>query len=207
MVACANLTRVLAVCIAMALVLVMSSSAGQATTHGNKRTPLERAGSVAWLFHLDARPLKHYLNYSGSKLTDLTRVRVDFQSTDKRGDLSVVRYEDFVYRERIPLGVKRYCNLEFPKGSGAIVVEPPAFPDDANPDAIVNVALRLLVDCCHKEAQAVKLQVCDDQYDAVANALESQGFSRRYQADGAQLCLHLRCDSYKEDERPFFYGK
>jgi hypothetical protein len=201
--------KALALLSACFALIILIASPINAEIRSDLRDPyLER--EFDWAMFMDTRELKQFLNYSGSKLHPLIKVRITFRSFS-RGDtvnyIAAKPYEELWYYRSKPLGLRRYQRLDIQsRYLGAVVVG----PVDENIDktersnAIANALVRLIVDLQFRDISTAVVLVPKDQYDQIAEGLGRYKFYPDLQiSEGRQVSIHMRSTPAYKDE--YFY--
>lgn len=193
----------------MMLVYLPPHSEAAAKRGGPNEAYLSR--EFAWAMFLDTDELKEHLNYKGSQLHPLIRVRASFRSYLKERhefeDSPPARYEELWYHKGTPVGLRRYSRLEAPRGQfGAIVVRPCQIEKAGSDLAITNAVVRLLLDLQFKKLATNLVLVPEGAYDLIASDLGSYRF---YPLSGQlprePLSLHLRSYPYRYNKDEYFF--
>jgi hypothetical protein len=164
----------------------------------------------SWAMILNLPDEKHYLNYPGSKLLPVTKVRVQLKSYPKESYYvppSNALYEELWYHGQVPLGMRRFSQNSIAKQSmGAIVI----CPGDAKADpiqrasAIGDAIVRLLIDAQLHASVVGLVLVPADEFDSVAAALSEYNFVPSRKCTHMQpMNLHLR--AYPDGQDDMFY--
>jgi hypothetical protein len=165
-----------------------------------------------WGVYVEARNVDHYLEYEGSRLHPLTRVRIYFRSFSRVGILvpntPSTKYEELWYYRGKSVGLRRYSHLDIPKDDiGAVIVGQPADKGDRSEQsqAIANALVRVLLDLHLKKALTSVVSIPREQYDEVCGELGRYGFQANSRVlDGAQMSIHVRSFPHEMDEYLFF---
>ena len=162
-----------------------------------------------WAMFIEIPDSRHVLNYPGSQLHPLTKMRVNFRTFARSGG-SEHRpqriYEELWYHKGKPIGSKRYNQLDIPAGkSGVIAVG--SMNDQADEgQSVANALVRLLLDLQLKKISVCLVLVPEGCYDQVVTGLGRYSFlpeSQIFSMDGAQMGIHLR--SYPASKDQYFY--
>jgi hypothetical protein len=157
-----------------------------------------------WALHLDAQPMNHYLNYSGSSLHPLTLVRA-YQKIFHPGsqpDVQMSWYEDLWYHEGKPIGLRRENALVgTSEVHGVVVIGSPGTEQSAVRTALSNSAVRMIVDAQFKHFVVDSVMVPEKEFEAIKGDLGRYGFVARSDvSEGEQVSLHLRSYNGVKDE-------
>lgn len=160
-----------------------------------------------WSMFVELQDAPNYLDYRGSLLHPLSKVRVHLHTyPSMNGTTSTTNsvYEEFWYHNGKPLGSRRVSELSITTNRlGAIVIG----PLDARPEqttAAVNATVRLIMDLQLKQIGTHVVFVPYERYDAVAGAFEHYRFLRGNPAsEGVQMSINLRSYPAGIDERLF----
>ncbi len=162
-----------------------------------------------WALFIDVRDIQHYLNYNGTKLHPLSRVRINLRifRTGNSVDASVppsVIYEELWYHKTTPIGLRRRFPPRIPTGSvGAVVL---GTLDRGREHAAIatNAAIRAITDFQLKDVPTGVLLVPCHQCDAVADKLGQYGFCQKQTPTaGTQMSITLRSYPPGRDEQLF----
>jgi hypothetical protein len=171
-------------------------------------------GEYDWAMFLNVQDVDHYLNYSGSKLHPLTKVRVYFNTYQRRsqsgsGSATAVTapaklYEELWYYQGKPVGLRRRNQLNIaPDSSGALVVG----QSDGAPEhslALANALVRLALELQFQHIVTSVVMVPQETYDAITADL---GYYRFYNdiaaGAGVQMSIHTR--SYPQQKDEYYY--
>jgi hypothetical protein len=163
-----------------------------------------------WAMILDLPDVGYYLNYPGSKLWPLTKVRVNLRTyspANNREPPIQTLYEDLWYHNQSPIGLRRYNEISISRQSyGALIVCPGNNTGNTKQraQAIADAITRLSVDIHFRNASTGLVLVPEDEYDTVADALGQFGFVAAGTNPTVQpMNLHLR--AYPEGADEFFY--
>lgn len=159
-----------------------------------------------WTIFLEALEVESYLNYKGSKLHPLTKVRVFIQKSPRgnseKEDTEPFVYEDFWYFNGKCIGMHRKHTMALRKDSlGAIVLRKCSGKSN-QALAATNAALRVLVDLQQAQVGTNILMVSPADYEEIAGSLSEFGFYRGIiPSSGKQLGLDLHSYPHGKDER------
>jgi hypothetical protein len=159
-----------------------------------------------WAMYIEASEINPYLYYPGSNINAMTQFRVssraypqasNFTSSDNQAQV----YEEFWYRLRTPIGLRRHSQLSMsPNQIGAIVMG----TSGDNVDAATNILVRLLVDLDLQRLVPSVVMIPLDKYDKVGAELARYSFvTNVIPLQGAQFSIHLR--SYPMGKDNYFY--
>lgn len=164
----------------------------------------------AWAMILDLPDMTYYLNYPGSKLWPLTKVRVHLRSYRQekiRTPPTNTFYEELWYHRQSPIGLRRYNQITVaPLSDGAVIVCPADDTSDLlqRPPAIADAIVRLLVDMQFRKAVIGLVLVHEDEYDDIAKALSQyRFFAQSGNLPIRPLSIHLR--AYPKGKDQVFY--
>lgn len=162
-----------------------------------------------WAMYMDVHDMKNVLNYPTSKLHPLTNLRVIYRPLARglrAADYKKARvYEEFWYREEMPIGLKRNEQLQIESYKFGIIFVQPRDGENDHTYAIANALVRILVDLWIHDIVAGYVVVPRDKFDQMAGALSRYGFFPGMRvAQGAQLSIHLRSYPAGRDEIYFF---
>lgn len=190
-----------ALLIVAALCFQLSSSA--ALTPGLSDDYLNR--EFRWIMFLDCQDVEHYLNYPGSRLKPLTKVRVTLRTPPQ----AAKPYHDFWYHRSLPIGARRFDHLSIPAGQfGAIVVQPTTSRNSAYSDAIMDAILRLVLEMYTKQMAPTVVLVPEADYDLIVAGLGRYNFIANVNPEtmqGAYLSIRFRPYPYDRHKDQCFY--
>jgi hypothetical protein len=158
-----------------------------------------------WTLYLDVRDMPAYLNYRGTSLNPLTRVRIYFRKMTRSANggsgESIKLYQDLWYYRGQIIGLKRQMPLQLGSNeSGCIMVGPTisgAYATPAASDSIV----RLIASLYLKSAVASSVFVPSEHYDAFISSLGRYNFAPQMNTrEGLQMSLHLQAYPNGSDE-------
>jgi len=161
-----------------------------------------------WAMFMGLQNTDQFLNYPGSQLRPLTRVRVNFRSFPRgkeNDNTPATLYEDFWYHEDVPIGLRRRNELDIQEDqSGAIIVGP---VDDNAVGAVTNALIRLLVELDIKQAPINVVLVPREKYYQIGTELARYSFFPKIDvAEGPQLCIHLRSYPWGKEQYLFHHS-
>jgi len=161
-----------------------------------------------WAMFIKIKDLKPYLNYPGSKLNPLTRYCVTVNSFQQGRTVApdstpAQPYEEFWYHDEIPIGLRRYRNLNIkPNQIGAIFLG----STGNNAVAATNVLIRLALDLDLQDRAPSVVEVPLDKYDAIASELGNYSFFPKMPVTkGRQFSIHLRSYPYNKNKDEYYY--
>jgi len=163
-----------------------------------------------WAMMLDVQDINHFLNYQGSQLHPLSRVRVSFRSFprssvgNKPEDSRI--YEQFWYYDGKPIGLRRRSEVQVEPNSAGIIVLRSTDGKPEHTRALTNALIRVVLDLQFKKAAASEVLVAEQDYDQVAADLNHYHFFPTVPTTGTQLVIHLSCNHAAREEF-FFYSK
>jgi hypothetical protein len=158
--------------------LLFSSSCSAAVTPELSDYDLQQ--NYSWAMYVEAHDVDHYLNYLGSKIHPLTRVRVRFRYFPRRlgaPSWPARTYEEFWYQEGRVVGLRRYGQVQMtPVDFGTIIVGP---TDNKIPYtmAIADAIVRLMVDLQLQHVVTAGITVPTDLYDQLLVNFKRYHFS------------------------------
>jgi hypothetical protein len=191
----------------VAMMLVLSCPCSADVTADLMDPKLEE--QYDWAMYMDVHELKNMLNYPSSKLHPLTDLRVIYRPLARglrSAEYKKARvYEEFWYREEMPIGLKRNQQLQIESNKfGIIFVQPRDGESDHTP-AIANAVVRIMVDLWLHEIVAGYVVVPVDRFNQMASELSRYGFFPQMKfAQGPQLSIHMRSNPPGRDELYFF---
>ena len=158
-----------------------------------------------WTLYLDVRDLPAYLNYRGTSLNPLTRVRVYFRkflrSANGASGETIATYEDFWYRQGQVLGMKRLMPLKLSDNESGCIMVGPAKSSVSDSGAAADSVVRLIADLYLKNAVAGTVFVPAGEYDAFTSSLGRYHFSPQIKmSEGTQMSIHLQAYPNGSDE-------
>lgn len=162
-----------------------------------------------WAMFIEKQEVKHYLNYEGSKLRPLTRVRIYFRVFSHSGDKPPGKnpakiYEDLWYSNGSLLGLRRLNRLKIEKDQNGIIIIGKGISGSAQALAVSNALVRLALDLQFQRIIASLVQVPAESYDQIAGNLAHYKFFKGTEPiEGKQMSIHLR--SSTEDREDYYY--
>jgi len=161
-----------------------------------------------WAMYLDVQDLNQYLNYENSQLHPLTRVRLTYRSFPRAAKSSAqtdsTTYEEFWYFHRVPLGLKRYRQLQFEPNSLGMIVIGTASGGNDQLAALTNALIRLLIEQQFSNIATTIVLVPESSYAQVAETLKFYHFHTNLKAkEGKQMSIHLCSNSTTKED--YFY--
>jgi hypothetical protein len=163
-----------------------------------------------WALYLDVRDMPSYLNYKGTRLHPLTRIRVFLRkyarTAEGNSGSTIVVYEDFWYYKGRVIGLRRRLPLK-PEANQVGCIMTGAFAEAAESrQAATDAIVRLLSDLYLKQGVISVVMVPDNQFDGVSSSLARYKFSPNLGSnEGEQMSLHLQ--SYPGCKDEYFYLK
>ena len=125
---------------------------------------------------LTAEEIPKYINYPGTKVTSVVKVKVSYQEVDKNKDKREVKYEDLLYANGRPIGLVRYHHFD-PANCQIMITVNQAQLTDAEMRPIANAMIRLYLDAFLIGGN--KLYSCivpDDSFDSMTSAFQAEKF-------------------------------
>jgi hypothetical protein len=130
------------------------------------------------LIEIQTQPVREYLDFPGSSLkqvvraTVLCRTRVDGEFT------APCKYEEIWYQSRIPLGMKRYCQLPAPAhGSVAIrIASQSGALSEPEIASAASMLVRVLMDSVLNHNSVIRVEVPADSFVEFAAAMLNENF-------------------------------
>lgn len=190
------------------LIFASSVCCFAATKEMTESLPDDYLGSeFSWSMVLDLPDVDYYLKYRGSKLWPLTKITVNLKCYPQRNKCITATstfYEEFWYRNEIPVGLRRYNQISIPPQSdGAIIVCPGDSESDlsSRAPAIADALVRLLVDVQFRNAVIGIVMVPGSEYDAIASTLSRYKFFKN--SPIRPISIHLR--AYPNGKDDMFY--
>ncbi len=159
-----------------------------------------------WAMFAEMNDNKPYLNYPGSKLNPLTLIRVTaktFQQGMNTESTPAQLYEEFWYRDDVPVGLRRFRALNIgPDQIGAVFLG----STGNNNVAAAKMLVRLAVELDLQQLQTSVFEVPLDKYDVIASQLAHYSFLPKMSATkGRQFSIHLRAYPYNKYKDSYFY--
>jgi hypothetical protein len=168
----------------------------------------------AWVMVLDLPDAKYYLNYPGSKLSPLTKVRVRYRSFPQKSQWTIptnTAYEELWYKGEVPVGLRRHSEIAIPYlTNGAIIV----CPGDGEADfaqrapAIADAIVRVMVDIQFRQGVTALVLVPKEEYDYIAARLAQYKF---FAAENGSIIrpvnMHMRAYPSGKDELFFLQNE
>jgi hypothetical protein len=150
-----------------------------------------------WAFFLDVQDVNHFLNYSGSQLHPLSRVRVSVRKFSRSGQdesesSATQTYEELWYRDGMPIGLRRRSKLTIkPHSLGMVTLGATDFKEEHS-RALANALIRLLIDLQFRQAVTSVVVVPADDYDRISAGLNRYHFFADINpSEGKQMSIHL----------------
>lgn len=163
-----------------------------------------------WALMLDVQDINHFLNYSGSQLHPLSRVRVSFRNYPRAAEGTQPQdsrtYEQFWYYDGKPIGLRRRSEVHIAPDSTGLIVLGSTDGKPEHTQALTNALIRIVLDLQFKRATASTVLVGEQDYDLIAAALNRYHFYPITPTNGTQLVIHLSCNHAAREEF-FFYTK
>jgi hypothetical protein len=164
----------------------------------------------AWTMVLDLPDTSYYLNYPGSKLWPITKVRIhlnSYRQDTNRIPSKSTYYEEFWYHKQSIVGLRRFNQFAlFPLSLGAIIVCPAenTSSESQRIPAITDSIVRLLVDIQFHNAVTGLVLVPESEYDDIAEALAQYNF---FAPDGTSQmrAVSIRLRAYPQGKENIFY--
>jgi hypothetical protein len=161
-----------------------------------------------WAMFVDARELKDYLKYPGSKLYPVTNVRVTFRSIQRGINpqrMPTEAYEEIWYHDGLPIGLHRHRNLKLAPGAMGIIVLGSSTEESDRTAAMCNALIRLIMDVELHKAVISLVQVPREEYEGIALGLEKYGFLPESKGiNQSSPNIHLRSSPKGRDE--YYYS-
>lgn len=161
-----------------------------------------------WAMYVDVQDVQHYLNYTGSQLHPLSKVRVTFRAMSRlnpsaAGDAQT--YEKLWYYQGKPIGLRRLLQPAIATNSQGILVLAPVDSDSNHAQAVADTLVRLYVDIQLRNANTIMVLVSDENFNQIAQALGHYKFfaSGTTPTSGAQMSIYL-CSSDSNREEHLF---
>ncbi len=163
-----------------------------------------------WGAFIDTRDVDHYLNYEGSLLRPLTRVRIYFR-VFPRAQLSGRKknrarlYEELWYHKGQLIGLRRCSELKSKKNRIGIVVVGKDAGGSKQAIELTNAVLRLLLDLQFQQMVADVVLVPLKSFDQIVGNLAAYKFACGLPPQqGMQMSIHFRCDPSGRDEYYYY---
>lgn len=188
----------------LVVLMVLQFMVSPATALDVPRDYLDR--EYDWTIFVDASAVEQYLNYKGSKLHPLTKVRVSVQKSPRslQNDEEATEYvyEDFWYYKGKPIGLHRKHKLDIRQGLCGLVVIRHTSNQPGQVMSVTNAALRVLVDLQYAKLVTNTFMVAEEDYEEVSGCLNEFGFYKGIQPSaGKQLGIDLRTFPTRREER------
>lgn len=149
--------------------------------------------------YIDSREVNHYLNYRGSTLNPLTKVRIRYRYFPHDGrpvTWPAKTYDELWYHDGKPVGLRRSAEISLRKNDMGVIVIGQTADRSKSDLATADALVRLLVNLQLQRAAVGAVMVPPDQYDPLlANLGRYRFFATKKQVKGPQMKIHLRCDS------------
>lgn len=152
----------------------------------------------AWAMYIDSRQVDHYLNYAGSKLHPLTKVRIRYRYFPHDGrvvDWPAKTYDELWYHDGTPIGLRRNAEIKLNTNDIGVIIIGPADGAAKSNLATADALVRLLVNLQLQHGTVGSVVVPSDQYDSLVENLARYGFfESKKVVQGPQMKIHLRTD-------------
>jgi len=155
-----------------ALLLTSSGVQGLAKVHGPYND--EKIPPVAIML-LSAEEVPNYLDYRGSSLTPVVRVKVSYREIDKNRNNTEEKYEDLWYANGKPVGLVRYRPLALYRSQIMVRVDQQRL-QECEIDAIANSIIRVYLDAALNDDTIYSCVVPDDSFHDVLSAFQLHQF-------------------------------
>lgn len=161
-----------------------------------------------WAMFVEMNENMQYLNYPGSKLNPLTRLRVTANTYPPALNTTPTitpaqLYEDFWYHEEQAIGLRRFGALNIERNQIGAIFLGTAGDNNA---AAGRVLVRLAVELDLQGLSPSVVEVPLDKYDAIVSELAHYSFSPKLCAmAGRQFSIHLRSYPYKTNKDAYYY--
>lgn len=155
-------------------------------------------GNFDWAMFIEVKQLKQFLNYKGSKLFPVSKVRIYARRFDrlKKNEEKVPAsriYEEYWYHKGLPVGSRRHFNLDVSPGQQGVVVIGELDSSTDGSSFAANAALRAILDQQLKKSVVNLVLVSAVDYDNVKAGLGNYGFEGgRVPTAGKHMTLILR---------------
>lgn len=207
-----TLTETLNKCIKLALCLSVSIVGWQAPVNAEFTSSLNDnylAAQFDFAAFLQPEPVEHYLNYDGSRLKSLTRVRIysrEFQHGAFSGASSPARlYQELWYQEATSIGLRQKSKLNLPQEKTGAIVVGQCNANAQEPRAVGNALIRLLMDLHFKHLVVSVVLLPMQSFDQIAQSLGNYNFFRADDPPegGEHFSVCLR--SYPQGKEEYYY--
>lgn len=153
--------------------------------------------------------MQHYLNYEGSRLRALTRVRIYTREFLRGGDYQASSpaklYQELWYQEGHSIGLRQKAKLNLPSEKIGAIVVGKCNSNGHEPLAVGNAVVRLVLDL-HLRREIVSVVLLPLQsFDQIAASLSNYNFYRASEApeEGEHFSICLR--SYPDGREEYYY--
>ena len=159
-----------------------------------------------WTMPLTIQRLPNFLNYSGSKLHPIVRLRAGFHPNARgrfKPQVTSSTFEDLWYHEGDALGCRHDTNLQIEPGKlGALVIR--SGMDNQDSPAIADALVRLTLELQILSTPVSAVMIPSYLYDSVSDQLARFNFRTNTTMDvGCQLNIHLI--SYPVGKSAYYY--
>jgi hypothetical protein len=154
-----------------------------------------------WVITADTTTMKNFLNYPGSGLHPLSKVKVTYRLTSRfgrqRASFDPVWYEDLWYHDCKPVGCRKVHTLDVESGQQGVIHFRQSKDIAQNHCAVANATVRLLLDTGLKSAMLSIVIVPGEIFDQVKSDLgQFNFFPYQIQPDtGISATMHIDLQS------------
>jgi hypothetical protein len=166
-----------------------------------------------WVITADTTTMKKFLQYPGSGLYQVSKVKVSYRLTARfareRVSYDPVAYEELWYHDCRPIGCRKTHQLGVESGQQGIIYFPPKGDISNNHCAVANTIVRLILDTGLKSAMLSGVIVPEEIFEQVQSDLgQFNFFPYRIPPDsGISATMHIFLQSQpKGREASLFYS-
>jgi hypothetical protein len=154
--------------------------------------------------------MQHYLNYPGSRLRSLNRVRIYMRTFQRAANLQVSTsptkiYQELWYEEGHSIGLRQKDKLHLPADKSGAIVVGKGNGNSYEQQAVSNALVRLLLDLHLKRLVVNVVLLPLSNFDQIAQGLGNYNFYPTEEApsEGEHFSVCFR--SYPEGKEAYYY--
>ncbi|MBS1955385.1 MAG: hypothetical protein JST89_14465 [Cyanobacteria bacterium SZAS-4] len=149
-----------------------------------------------WVITADTSGMKNFLNYPGSGLHPVSKVKVSYRLTPRFGrerSSETVTYEELWYHECRPIGCRKMHQLGLEAGEQGVIYFRPARDVGDSHCAVANAMVRLILDAGLRRAMVGGVYIPAEIFDQVKSDLgQFNFFPYEIQPDtGIRATMHI----------------
>ncbi len=133
-----------------------------------------------WVITADTTSMKDLLNYPGSGLHPVSKIKVNYRLTPRfgreRSSYDPVTYEELWYHECKPIGCRKIHQLGIESGQQGVIYFRPTKEIGDNHCSVANATVRLMLDAGLKQAMVGGVFVPSEIFDQVKSDLGQFNF-------------------------------